>query len=422
LSRPIRTLLMSTLFPSSARPIHGIFVETRLRELLKTGEVETRVVAPVPWFPFRGARFGEYGTFAATPRFEVRNGIEVHHPRYFLPPKIGMNIAPDMIARAALPVIRELRKGGFDFDLIDAHYYYPDGVAAAIIARALGKPFIVTARGTDLNLVPEYPLPRRRILATAAATQASIGVCKALMDRLAELGADPAKLHVLRNGVDLERFVPEPRLAARARLALERDGRWLLSVGHLIERKGHHIAIEALARLPADVRLVIAGAGEERVRLERLAAERGVASRVRFTGAVPQAELKWYYSAADALVLCSSREGWANVLLEAMACGTPVIATDIWGTPEVVATPEAGCLMPQRSPAGLAQAFDALVGRHIDRAATRSYAESFSWHATTAGQLRIMQAIAGAGQRGEVDGMFKSASVANAEGPWNRGC
>jgi glycosyltransferase involved in cell wall biosynthesis len=290
-------------------------------------------------------------------------------------------------------VIRELQKGGFDFDLIDAHYYYPDGVAAAIVARALGKPFIVTARGTDLNLVPEYPLPRRRILATAAAAQASIGVCKALMDRLAELGADPAKLHVLRNGVDLERFVPEPRVAARERLALEPEGRWLLSVGHLIERKGHHIAIEALALLPADVRLVIAGAGEERAALERLAAERGVAARVRLAGAVPQVELKWYYSAADALVLCSSREGWANVLLEAMACGTPVIATNIWGTPEVVSVPEAGMLMLERSPAGLAQAFDTLFGRSIEPAATRAFAETFSWDSTTQGQLRLMRAV-----------------------------
>ena len=90
----IRTLLFSTLFPSSARPFHGLFVETRLRELLKSGKVETRVVAPVPWFPLTGARFGAYGKYAATPRYEQRDGVEIHHPRYFLPPKVGMNVAP----------------------------------------------------------------------------------------------------------------------------------------------------------------------------------------------------------------------------------------------------------------------------------------------------------------------------------------
>ena len=422
MKRPIRTLLMSTLYPSSARPIHGIFVETRLRELLRTGDVETRVVAPVPWFPWRAKRFGEYASFAATPRHEVRGGIEVHHPRYFLPPRVGMNIAPGMIARAALPVMRRLQRDGFDFDLIDAHYYYPDGVAACIVARALGKPFIVTARGTDLNLIPEYELPRRRILETAAAAHASIGVCKALMDRLAELGADVSKLHVLRNGVDLERFVPESQAQAREKLGFEVAGRTLLSVGHLIQRKGHHLAIEALAALPADVRLVIAGAGEERGRLQRLASTRGIASRVRFAGAVPQADLKWYYSAADALVLCSSREGWANVLLESMACGTPVIATDIWGTPEVVAAPEAGCLMPERSPAGLVQAFHTLFGRHIEPGATRRYAETFSWEATTRGQLRLMRAIVGAGPTSDGPAQSRPGTKTAGEAPWKPSC
>ena len=407
MSRPLRTLLLSTLYPSAARPTHGIFVETRLRELLKSGAVETRVVAPVPWFPFTSASFGEYARFAATPIFENRNGIEVHHPRYFLPPKVGMHIAPDMIARAALRVIRRLMRSGYDFDLIDAHYYYPDGVAAATVARALGKPFIVTARGTDLNLIPAYSGPRRRILDTANQAGASIGVCRALMIRLVELGADPAKLHVLRNGVDLELFQPSPRDQARRLLTLPMRGRILLSVGHLIERKGHHIAVEALKLLPQEVTLIIAGAGEERSRLADLAQKIGVQARVRFVGAVPQAELVLYYSAADALVLCSSREGWANVLLESMACGTPVIATDIWGTPEVVAAPAAGRLMRARSATALVESFDALMSAYPARDSTRRYAESFSWDSTTRGQLNLMRSVLGSrsasGGSGEPD-------------------
>jgi len=105
-TRPIRILLFSSLFPSSVRPIHGIFVETRLLELVKYGQVQAKVIAPVPWFPFKGQRFGEYGLFAATPKFEQRNGLDVYHPRYFLPPKVGMNMAPHTMAMAALPRIR----------------------------------------------------------------------------------------------------------------------------------------------------------------------------------------------------------------------------------------------------------------------------------------------------------------------------
>ncbi|MDP1684468.1 glycosyltransferase family 4 protein [Hydrogenophaga sp.] len=384
----MKVLLFSSLYPSSVRPIHGIFVETRLRELLKTGEVQAKVVAPVPWFPSSAERFGDYAKFASTPRQEERNGIEVHHPRYLLLPKVGMNMAPYTMALGAMATVKRLQREGFDFDLIDAHYYYPDGVAAGLLAKWLGKPFFVTARGTDLNLIPEYPFPRKLILQTAAQASGSIGVCKALMDTLEGLGAEPAKLHTLRNGVDLERFVPEPRDASRARLGLNTAGPYLLSVGHLIERKGHHIAIEALAGLPG-VTLLIAGSGPEEGALKALASRLGVADRVHWAGVVPQTELKWWYSAADVLTLCSSREGWANVLLEAMACGTPVIATNIWGTPEVVSTPAAGILMARRDAAALSQAWVELLSDLRPRKKVREHAERFDWFPTSQAQLAL---------------------------------
>ena len=389
----MKILMFSSLYPSSVRPIHGIFVETRLRELLKTGQVEAKVVAPVPWFPFKSARFGDYARFAVTPRFEHRHGVDVHHPRYVLLPKVGMHMAPYTMARGALATVRQLQSEGFDFDLIDAHYYYPDGVAAGLLARWLGKPFVVTARGTDLNLISQYPIARKLILQTAAQARASIGVCQALMQSLQELGADASKLHTLRNGVDLQRFTPEPRIAARRRLGLREEGHYLLSVGHLIERKGHHIAIEALADLPG-VQLLVAGDGPERAALKALASRLGVAQRVHWAGVVPQTELKWWYNAADALALCSSREGWANVLLEAMACGTPVIATNIWGTPEVVSTPAAGLLMTQRNAQSLAQAWRQLMASLPSREDTRLHAEMFSWDATTQGQLALFKSFA----------------------------
>jgi teichuronic acid biosynthesis glycosyltransferase TuaC len=191
--------------------------------------------------------------------------------------------------------------------------------------------------------------------------------------------------------VDLERFRPEPQAEARAKLGWG-AGHWLLSVGHLIERKGHHIAIEALAQLP-EVRLAIVGAGPEDATLRALAARLGVAERVHFAGQVPNTELRWWYSAADALVLCSSREGWANVLLESMACGTPVVATNIWGTPEVVAAPEAGVLMEERAPAALCRAWALLSQAAKQRSLTREYAERFSWSATTVAQLALFRQV-----------------------------
>ena len=386
----MKVLLFSSLFPSSVRPVHGIFVETRLRELLKTEGVQAKVVAPVPWFPSKATRFGEYARFAATPRFEQRNGLDVYHPRYALPPKVGMNFAPYAMALGALPTLRHLQKQGFDFDLIDAHYYYPDGVAAGLLAKWLGKPFFVTARGSDVNLIAEFAQPKKRILATAHAAAGSIAVSQALVDRLVSLGAPADRVHTLRNGVDTTRFAPQPRDVARRRLGLREDGHYMLMVGNLVELKGHGIAIESLASL-LGVDLLCVGSGPEQEALQALAQRLGLAQRVSFVGQVGQDDLKWWYSAADALVLCSSREGWPNVMLEAMACGTPVIATRVGGVPEVVRTEAAGRLMQRRDASALADAWNDLMSAMPTRAATRQYAEGFSWDTTSRGQRQLFE-------------------------------
>jgi len=390
-SNKIRILTFTTLYPSSVRPGHGIFIETRLRELLSSGQVNVRVVAPVPWFFSEDLRYGEYARMARTPARELHNGIDVLHPRYLLPPKVGMTIAPLAIALGAVGAIRQLIAEGFEFDVIDAHYYYPDGVAAALLARYFNKPFTVTARGTDLNLIPQYLLPRKMMQWAAGQAMASIGVCAALVDVLRAWNIAPDRLHVMRNGVDLQRFHPVPKEEARAQLGLE-GSPLLISVGYLIERKGHHVVIEALSRLLVNyplARLVIVGEGEQRQRLQNLCQELGVQDRVSFTGALANDQLSRWYSAADVMVLASSREGWANVLLESMACGTPVVATRIWGTPEVVANDSVGRLVDQRDGRAFEKAIVSLLSAYPDRMLVRAYAENFSWQSTTEAQLAL---------------------------------
>ena len=385
----IRLLSYTSLYPNAAQPSHGVFVENRLRHLVAGGQAATRVIAPVPWFPLRHRMFGGYATFAAAPAAEQRHGIAIHHPRYPLIPKVGMSLAPGLMSRFTLDAVRhELRAR--PFDLIDAHYFYPDGVAAALIGRALGKPVVITARGTDLNLIPDHARPRRLIQWAAAQAAGLITVCQALKDRLIDLGVPAERITVLRNGVDLSQFQPPDR--ARARAALGLTGPTLVSVGALIERKAHDLTIRALSLLP-DWRLLVAGEGPERGRLAALARNLGVADRVRLVGPVAHDKLAEIYGAADISVLASSREGWANVLLEAMACGTPVVASDVWGTPEVVAAPAAGRLMRERTPEALAEAVAALAADPPDRALTRAYAERFDWQATTLGQIALFTEI-----------------------------
>ncbi|MDM5176048.1 glycosyltransferase family 4 protein [Massilia sp. DJPM01] len=388
----MKILTFTTLFPNQVKPNHAIFVETRLRHLVASGQVEARVVAPVPWFPFTAKRFGQYGDFARVPASEERFGLPVLHPRYPVIPKIGMNFTPALLANAAKATVGRMLDEGYDFDLIDAHYFYPDGVAAVKLGKHFNKPVVITARGSDISLIPNFSKPRKMIQWAAANAAAVITVCDALKTELVQLGADPASITPLRNGVDLQRFRQGDRAGLRRELGL--DGFALLSVGHLVELKGHDLAIGALPLL-AGVTLLIAGSGVELPRLQALARELKVEQRVRFLGAVPQPELPRYYGAADALVLASSREGWANVLLESMACGTPVVASCVWGTPEVVAAPAAGVLMGERSRQGVADAVQALRADYPAHDDTRRYAEQFSWDSTTAGQLRIFNAILG---------------------------
>jgi glycosyltransferase involved in cell wall biosynthesis len=385
----MKVLTFSTLYPNAARPTHGVFVETRLRELVASGQVQSTVVAPVPWFPFTHPAFGAYAAQARAPRAEARNGIEVLHPRFPALPKIGMTLAPFLLYRAVLSLVERLRRER-GFELIDAHYFYPDGIAAAMLARRLGVPTVITARGTDVNLIAQYRIPRRMIRWAARQAGAVVAVSQALKEKLVALGVERERIHVLRNGVDLELFHPEGREKARADLELRHPT--LLSVGNLLAFKGHGVVIEALSLLP-EYELVIAGAGPDRAAFEALARERGVSGRVRFVGSFSQQDLRRYYCAADALALASSREGWPNVLLEAMACGTPVVATDVGGVPEIVTSIDAGIVVKERSAPALARAVRALLARPRGRAATRRFAEQFGWGATTRGQLQLFRQV-----------------------------
>lgn len=392
----VQVLTFTTLYPSAARPTHGIFVETRLRKLVESGAVSARVVAPCPWFPLASPKFGAYSAFARTPRRETRHGIDIEHPRYPLLPKIGMSSAPLAIFAAIFPLLRRQIRDGKDFDLIDAHYFYPDGVAAVLLGRALNRPVVVTGRGTDLNLIPAHAVPRRWIRWAATRAAGLVAVSAGLKRRLVALGISPERVRVLRNGVDPTTFRPPAnREAARRALGFTRPT--LLAVGNLIPLKRHALIVEALAHLPG-IDLAIAGDGPERPHIEARVRRLGLADRVRLLGRVPQESLPGIYGAADLLVHPSLREGWPNVLLESMACGTPVLAANFDSVGEIVGAPEAGRILAEATPTCLAEAIEELLAAPPKREATRRYAEGFDWQVTTSGQIELFCQICGTGE------------------------
>ncbi|MGF1606914.1 MAG: glycosyltransferase family 4 protein [Rhodothalassiaceae bacterium] len=387
-------LLFSTLYPNANQPHHGIFVENRLRQLLAYTGWRAHVVAPVPYFPNIGWRPRAYAPFIDMPRREQRHGVSVEHPRFAVIPKIGMSVTPALLYLSARRTVAQLMRQGHRFDLIDAHYVFPDGVAAGLLAREFKLPYTITGRGTDLNLIPRFAVPRRQIQWTAKRADALITVCDALAEDLADLGIARQRVTVLRNGVDLTAFRRDEAARAALRQTWSADNQPVyLSVGHLIDRKGHDLVIEALVGLPGH--LVIAGTGPEESALRRLAARLGVAERVHFLGALPHEQLYQVYSAADLLILASSREGWPNVLLESLACGTPVVATAVNGSPEVVREAVAGEVVEDRTAAALCAAAGRVLARRADPAAVRAYAEAYSWDATSQGQQQLFTAIVG---------------------------
>jgi len=277
-----------------------------------------------------------------------------------------------------------------EFDLIDAHYFYPDGVAAVMLGRHFRKPVIITARGSDLNVMTQYPLPRRMIRWAAQQAAGLVTVSAALAEGLVQLGVARERVSVLRNGVDLTLFRPRDRAVCRADLGLE--GLVLLSVGNLVPIKGHELTIEALTYLP-EYRLLIVGEGPERDSLQKLAKSLSVADRISFLGSMPQNALPSIYAAADVLILASRHEGWPNVLLEAMACGTPVVVSDIPGMSEIVKSPAVGRLVAERTPRGFAHSVRQIMNDEPSPFTIRRYAEDFGWAETTKGQLTLFRSI-----------------------------
>lgn len=395
----MRLLVYTTLWPNAKQPHLGIFVKERLRLFSRRHAAPLCVVAPVPLAPGWGPQ--RWRIWSGLAEQEQQDAVRVTHPRFFSPP-----LLPDRVRAACLAAGSRLRLLDealrFQPTVLDAHYAWPDGVAAHRLRPLLEThlkrrlPLVITARGTDLNLAPSLPGVRAQLAAALSGADHVVCVAEALRSVALELGVPPERVTTLRNGVDIERFRPGERAAERQALGLPTSGTLLLCVGHLIERKGQHLLLEALARAPAGsaaagATLLLVGSGPGQSALAGQVARLGLASRVRFVGAVPPDALPRWYRAADALVLPSLREGWPNVVLEALACGTPVIATAVWGTPEILTGCAAAALV-EPTVEGLAGGLARLP--RLERAAARPWAERHTWEATLDALAAIYERVA----------------------------
>lgn len=346
------------------------------------------VVSPQPWSPFDWLVRLFRGSFRPrVPGFEIMDGIEVYRPRWLSLPGFAKRLDGWLMWRGSERLVRKLH-ARFEATLIDAHFLYPDGWAASQVGRRLGLPVTITLRGSKDEWL--IGTDRERFLVEAMNSASRLfSVSESLKCNVAErLGIDANKVAVIGNGVDVSRFFPVNRAEARQRLGLSKDAKVLIGVGGLVPRKGFQRVIPLVAGLrkrhPDLVYLVVGGGttqADMSSELKALASECGVGDAVVFCGPQRPSDLRLYYSAADVFVLATEHEGWANVFLEAMACGLPVITTRVGGNAEVVSQPTLGELVDWWDAEAFAEAIDRALSRDWDRAAIIEYARSNGWEA-----------------------------------------
>jgi glycosyltransferase involved in cell wall biosynthesis len=355
----MKILITSHLFPNQVYPVRGSFVWDQVRFLRRWEEVT--VVAPVPWFP-RVRGFGRWSDFQDIPYRERLDGIPVFHPRYVTFPKKWLFSWVGFFYFWML--FRIGRK--LDFDLVHAHVAYPDGFGAALFGMIAKVPLVIMVHGTEIHSTTKRSrLWRALTVWGLRRADRIIAASRSLKEEVVALGVDPGKVSVIHNGVDVELFRPLSESEAGV-LPKKREKR-ILYVGALFQTKGIGVLLEAMPLLldrGVSCELVLVGANPQEAEdraffamTERL----GLRDAVHFEETVPHGEIPRWLATADVFVLPSFSEGFSLSVIEALACGKPVVSTRCGG-PEESVSEEVGMLVPPGDARALADAIGYVLG------------------------------------------------------------
>ncbi len=375
----MRILTFTSLFPNPADRTLGIFIYQRILHVACHSQNTVCVVAPVPYFP-SWLPLAKWKQMGKIPRMEQIGPLTVYHPRYFLVPKVSMYFHGLLMFLGSFPLLRKLHRQ-IGFDCIDAHYVYPDGFAAMLAGKCMGLPVVVSGRGSDINLLAGFRGIRQMARWTLRHASRCIAVSREIASRMLALGAPESKITIIGNGVDPTRFQAMDRNQARQALGLPPSAPIIVAVGALVAVKNHRLLLEAARGIldqHPDLKVYIIGEGILRTPLEEFALRAGLGGCVHFPGKCDNQELHQWYSASNVSCLPSSREGWPNVVLESLACGTPVVATRVGAVPEILISPEMGIIVEPDVGAlqdGLCQA----LGQSWDQSRISKYALTRTW-------------------------------------------
>jgi teichuronic acid biosynthesis glycosyltransferase TuaC len=400
----MRILSTTMCYPSDACPDRGIFVQRRLQALQNAAHQWTyppdtssqiNVVSPQPWCPIIRRNRRQQSHNASIP---------ATYPHMFSLPVLSWALDGYAFSHTLEKHIRN--NDPHNIDLIDAHFVYPDGVGAWLAGKRLGIPTTVTVRGKIVSL-SRKALRRKQIATMLRNVNARIAVSQSLADWVHNVAGSDLPVSVIPNGVNTQTFRTLDQTGARARLGWNYNQKYILSVGHLQRLKGFDRLIQAMPHLQKScgpLKLVLVGStrGEFRfkrklqkqiARLNRRSESIGQEQCVTFTGPVSANTLNWMYNAADLMVNASRSEGHNNAIAEALAAGTPVVATDVGGNAEQICTDEIGRIVPNNDQQALQNAIAEALTSTWNPFYISSFGSARSWDTVATEVHRVFQQV-----------------------------
>lgn len=341
-STDTKVVVYTRQFPKPTAETDGLFTAQMVGELNNIADVT--VVCPVPWCPKLSffKRWPAWYSNAEIPRHREYKGVDVFYPKFLVIPILARFIQPLFQVLSTLPLLARLKKQK-QVEVINAHNLYPDGVGASMVGKLLKLPVVQTSLGSDINSNLNSSI---RLSQIKWAMNNSVGVSaksNALVKLIKTLVRKDLPIEWIPNGVNTSRFdvcSDEIKAKLKLELSLVADTRYLLFVGRLDEVKGLIYLVEALGRLEQSGELkfvtLLVGDGPERNALLDRVRELGIEDKIVFVGKVGHETVPKYIHACDAFCLPSLNEGMPNVVLEALACGRPVVASRVGGVPELV--------------------------------------------------------------------------------------
>jgi len=349
----MKILIITNLFPNNLEPARGTYNKQQITELSKLCEL--KVIAPLPWH-----------SHSKVKEREIIAGIEVFHTRYFMTPKLFRSLYGFLFFFSLLKKVKKIYRD-FKFDLIYSPWAYPDGYGSFLIAKKLRVPIIIGILGSDINIFTQYFLRRKMISCALKRSDGVIAVSTPLKERAVSIGVPSEKISVIKNGVDTNLFKPMARERCRQKLGLGLDKKIILFIGNLVPVKGINYLIDAFSGISGkheNIELVIVGEGYVKKRLLRQVNKLSLSDKVRFIPNKPHNEIPLLINACDVFCLPSLNEGCPNVLLEALACGKPVVATNVGGISEIISSQDYGILVPPKNSTELSVALENALNKN----------------------------------------------------------